>query len=121
MTPYRDPAVPPPDEEALALARLAGKARRMRRNVSAAIVGAGVVLGAIAYGLLRDRMFAGIDARAPYLTALVAVLPVVVAAQTLAAYVSRKATRARSGAWIAEIAREPGGSRMLLEAFVRAM
>ena len=121
MTPYRDPAVPPPDEEAIALARLAAKARRMRRMVSAWILGAGLLLGAAAYLFLRDRMFAGIDARAPYLTALVAVLPVVVAAQTLAAYVSRKATLARSGAWIAEIAAEPGASRMLLEAFVRAM
>jgi hypothetical protein len=121
MTPYRDPAAVPPDEEAIALARLAGKARRMRRLVSVPILVAGLVVGAALYLLLRDRLFAGIDARAPYITALVAVLPIVVAAQTLAAYVSRACTRARSGAWIAEIAAEPGGSRMLLEAFVRAM
>jgi len=94
----------------------------MKRLVSVPILVSGLLVGAALYMLLRDRMFAGIDARAPYITALVAVLPIVVAAQTLAAFVARKVARARAtSAWIAEIAAEPGASRMLLEAFVETM
>ena len=117
--PYRVAADAPPDEEAVALARLAARAQRVRRLVALPVLAAGAVLGAAEYLLLRRGLFEGIDSRAPYLAALVTVLPIVVLAQALAAYLGRRAVAARSRVWIAEIT-PPGGSPALLEAFVKS-
>src|SRR5262249_14296709 len=90
--PYRARAEPLRDEEALALAVLAARARRVRRAVRLRILAAGLLL-----------------------------FPLFVLAQELAAYAGRKAVAARSRAWIAEIAVTPGVSASLLEAFVRVL
>lgn len=111
---------PSPDEEALALAAFADRARRARRAVGLPIVACGVVLGVGSYFVLGRLVFAGIDARAPYLVALVTTLPLIVMAQALAAWAGRRAIARRSRAWIAEIAGR-GGSPALLEMFVRSL
>lgn len=118
--PYRAQADPALDEEALALAALAARARRARRAVGLPILAAGLALGAAVCALVRDALFAGIDARVPWVTVLVTLLttfPLFVLAQGVAAYAGRKAVAARSRAWIAEIAVSPGVSLSLLEAF----
>jgi hypothetical protein len=118
--PYREASEPPPDEEVIALARLVARAQRMRRMIGVPIVTCGVLLGAAVYAILRAGVFEGIDARAPYLIVLLTVLPLIVLAQTLAAYAGRKAIVVRSPVWIAEMT-TPGTSPALLEAFVRSL
>jgi hypothetical protein len=118
--PYREACEPAPDEEVLALAELVARAQRVRRIVAVPVVGGGVVLGIAAYVAMRQLVFAGIDSRAPYLIVLLTVLPIVVLAQALAAYVARRAVVRQSPQWIAEITR-PGGSPTLLEMFVRSL
>jgi len=118
--PYREASAPDPDQEVLALARLVDRAQRVRRMIALPILSAGVVLASVAYLVLRDVLFAGIDARAPYLIVLVTWLPTVVGAQALAAFLGRRAVVRRSPAWIAEITPR-GGSPMLLEMFVRSI
>jgi hypothetical protein len=118
--PYRVASEPSPDEEVVALAELVARAHRVHRMVAVPVLSCGVLLAMVEYFALRRGLFAGIDVRAPYLAALVVVLPLVVAAQTLAAYLGRRAVVARSPAWIAEITRA-GESRALLEAYVRSL
>lgn len=118
--PYREASAPDPDQEVVALATLVARAQRLRRRVAVPILSAGVVLGVVAYAVMREIVFAGIDARAPYLIWLLTWLPVVVGAQALAAYVGRRAVVRRSPAWIAEITPR-GGSPVLLEMFVRSI
>ena len=118
--PYREASEPAPDEEVIALAHLVARAQRVRRLVAAPILSAGVLLGAAVYLTLRAGVFEGIDSRAPYFIVLVTVLPLIVLAQTLAAYAGRKAIVVRSPVWIAEMTK-PGESPALLEAFVRSL
>jgi hypothetical protein len=118
--PYREASAPDPDDEVIALARLVEKAQRVRRLVALPILSAGVLLGAVAYIVSREIVFAGIDARAPYLVVLLTWLPAVVAAQAMAAFAGRRAVMRKSPAWIAEITPR-GGSPMLLEMFVRSI
>jgi hypothetical protein len=121
--PYREIAEPPTDEEAVALARLAARARRVRRAVGLPILAAGLAAPGTCQFLLRDLLFAAMDVHAapPYITAFVTAFPLFVLAQGLAAYAGRKAIAARSQAWIAEIAATPGVSPSLLEAFARLL
>jgi hypothetical protein len=118
--PYREASAPEPDQEVVALATLAARAARVRRLVALPILTAGVILGVGVYAVMRRIVFAGIDARAPYLIVLLTWLPVVVGAQALAAFAGRRAVVRRSPAWIAEITPR-GGSSLLLEMFVRSM
>jgi hypothetical protein len=118
--PYREASAPDPDEEVVALARLVARAQRVRRLIALPILVGGVVLASAFYLVLRSVLFAGIDARAPYLIVLVTWLPTVVGAQALAAFAGRRAVARRSAAWIAEITPR-GGSPTLLEMFVRSI
>lgn len=118
--PYREACEPAPDEEVRALAELVARAQRVRRIVAVPIVGGGVLLGIGSYVALRQMVFEGIDSRAPYLVVLLTLLPIVVLAQALAAYVARRAVVRQSPQWIAEITR-PGESPTLLEMFVRSL
>ncbi len=115
--PYRGVAEPPRDEESLALACLAARARRARRAVGLPILAAGLVLGVLGGWLVRNAAFGAFDSRAPYITLLYTVFPLFVLAQAVAAYAGRKAVAARAHAWIAEIALAGGVCPSLLEAF----
>jgi hypothetical protein len=119
--PYRAVAAPAADEEVVALARLAARARRARRAVGVPILCAGLALGGLGYAVFRDAAFAAIDARAPYITLLFTVFPLFVMAQALAAYAGRKAVEANSRKWIAEIAFSSDVCPSLLEALARVL
>ena len=117
---YRVASEPSPDDEVVALAQLVARTRRVRRLVAVPVLAFGGLLGALGYLVLRAGVLEGLDTRAPYLSALVTVLPLVVLSQALAAYLGRRAVQVRAPVWIAEITRQ-GGSPVLLEAFVRSL
>jgi hypothetical protein len=119
--PYRAIAGPAADEEVVALARLAARARRARRAVGVPILCAGLVLGGLGYAVVRDVAFAAIDARAPCMALLFTMFPLFVMAQALAAYAGRKTVEANSRRWIAEIAFRSDVCPSLLEAFARVL
>jgi hypothetical protein len=119
--PYREVASLAADEEVVALARLAARARRARRAVSVPILACGLALGGLGYCLFRDAVFAAMDARAQYITLLFTMFPLFVLAQTVAAYAGRKAIDARARKWIAELSFRSDVCPSLLEAFARVL
>lgn len=119
--PYRAVSEPATDEEAVALAWLVAKARRVRRAVGLPILAAGLVAAAAGNWFFSRILFSAIDARAPYITVLLTALPIFVLGQALAAFAGRKVVLARSKAWIDAITASPEVSPALLEVFVRLL
>ncbi len=120
--PYRQQAdvlEEPPDLELECARVIHRRAELVRKASVVTLLLAGMLVGAIGYGLLRDLFFGYFGAHNPYLTASLAMTGPMVLSFRLARAVSDAVVRARADVWADDLAARLGVSREALADHVR--
>jgi hypothetical protein len=98
----------PIDGEAAAIEELGRRARALRHAVHVPVLLGGIVLGVVAYIVLRALILAHLGAHVPWITGLLTVAPVFILAFRLAPRLGDALAARALPRWRAEVARRYG-------------
>ena len=112
---------PPQDPEALALAAIARRTKRVRLLVGMPLLLAGFVLGVWGYLAVRGLLLSTIGVNAPLLTGPLVVMPFVTLGWRVAVGAGRAVVRRLAPGWAEELGRQHGVTTELLEELARTL